>query len=63
MALQYACRMGFKVVAVGGGEDIAREGAIELGAHLHVDTGQDNAAARLKRLGGAAAVTATGAGE
>jgi alcohol dehydrogenase len=37
MALQYARRMGFKVVAVGRGSDIAQD-ALALGAHVYIDT-------------------------
>ncbi|WP_338662449.1 alcohol dehydrogenase [Pararoseomonas sp. SCSIO 73927] len=58
MALQYARRMGFRVVAVGRGPDIA-EDALRLGAHLYVDTRQEDAAARLKSLGGAKAILTT----
>src|SRR5918993_1002829 len=40
MALQYARRMGFRVVAIGRGSDIATE-ALALGAHAYIDTGHD----------------------
>lgn len=55
MALQFARRMGFKVVAIGRGQDIA-EDALRLGAHLYLDTHVDDAAARLKSMGGAQAI-------
>ena len=55
MALQYARRMGFKVIAIGRGRDIA-EDALTLGAHLYNDTRGEDAAARLKSMGGARAI-------
>lgn len=58
MALQYARRMGFKVAAVGRGQDIA-ENALELGAHVYIDTNKDDAAEILQRMGGATALIAT----
>lgn len=58
MALQYARRMGFKVAAVGRGRDIA-EDALTLGAHVYIDAATEDAAGRLKALGGAKAILAT----
>lgn len=58
MALQYARRMGFKVVAVGRGGDIAPD-ALRLGAHVYIDNDAEDAAARLKALGGAQAIVTT----
>jgi alcohol dehydrogenase len=58
MALQYARRMGFKVVAVGRGAAIAQD-AMALGAHIYVDTEHEDAAAVLRTLGGAQAIVAT----
>ncbi|ABM41592.1 MULTISPECIES: alcohol dehydrogenase [Pseudomonadota] len=55
MALQYARRMGFKVIAIGRGSDIAQD-ALKLGAHLYIDTNEEDATARLKSLGGAQAI-------
>lgn len=55
MAVQYARRMGFHVVAVGRGSDIAQD-ALELGAHIYIDSAREDAAARLLSLGGARAV-------
>lgn len=55
MALQYARRMGFKVAAIGRGQDIAAD-ALALGAHVYIDTHQEDAADALKRLGGAMAI-------
>jgi len=58
MALQYARKMGFKVAAIGRGQDIAEE-ALQLGAHLYIDTRTEDAAARLTSLGGANAIITT----
>lgn len=58
MALQYARKMGFKVVAVGRGSDIAKD-ALELGAHIYIDNSQEDAVARLQSMGGAQAMIAT----
>ncbi|PVX61325.1 alcohol dehydrogenase [Paraburkholderia unamae] len=58
MALQYARRMGFEVVAIGRGDDIAAD-ALALGAHHYLDTARDDAAARLTQMGGAQAIVAT----
>jgi len=55
MALQYARRMGFKVIAIGRGRDIAQD-ALKLGAHLYIDTNEEDAAVQLKSLGGAQAI-------
>lgn len=40
MAVQYARNMGFKVVAVGRGDDIAQD-ALALGAHIYIDTNKE----------------------
>ena len=58
MAVQYARRMGFRVVAVGRGSDIAAD-ALALGAHVYIDSVAEDAAGRLRQLGGAQAVVAT----
>jgi alcohol dehydrogenase len=58
MALQYARRMGFRVVAIGRGGDIAQD-ALALGAHRYVDLHNEDAVATLKGLGGAKALIAT----
>lgn len=55
LAVQYARRMGFRVIALGRGSDIASD-ALELGAHRYVDILQEDAAAVLSDLGGAAAI-------
>jgi len=58
MALQYARHMGFRVVALGRGCDIAQD-ALALGAHLYVDTDREDAVRALERLGGARAIVTT----
>jgi alcohol dehydrogenase len=58
MAVQYAHRMGFRVAAIGRGQDIAAD-ARQLGAHLYIDADAENAAERLERMGGAKAIVAT----
>lgn len=58
MALQYARRMGFKVVAVGRGQEIA-EDALKLGAHGYIDTYSEDTGDRLKSMGGAQAIITT----
>ncbi|HQA68303.1 MAG TPA: alcohol dehydrogenase [Aggregatilineales bacterium] len=58
MALQYARKMGFKVVAIGRGEGIA-SAAIRLGAHIYLDTDVDDVSARLRSMGGAKAILTT----
>ncbi len=58
MALQYARRMGFRVAAIGRGQDIAQD-ALDLGAHVYIDSAQGDASAALKQMGGAAAIIAT----
>jgi len=58
MAVQYARRMGFKVVAVGRGSDIA-EDARALGAHVYIDANEEDAAQKLKNMGGAQAIVTT----
>lgn len=58
MALQYARKMGFRVAAIGRGQEIA-EDALRLGAHLYIDTHVESAADRLRGMGGAKAIIAT----
>lgn len=63
LALQYARKMGFKVVALGRGSDIAAD-AHALGAHEYIDGDAEDAAGRLREMGGAqlVVVTATDSG-
>lgn len=58
IAIQYARRMGFEVVALGRGEAIA-EDVIALGAHHYVDCNEAFAATKLQELGGAVAIIST----
>jgi alcohol dehydrogenase len=58
LALQYARKMGLKVVAVGRGADIA-EDVKRLGAHFYVDTNNDDPVARLQAMGGAQLILTT----
>lgn len=58
MALQYARKMGFKVIAIGRGTDIAEDVAA-LGAHLYLNTDIVDAASELQQMGGVQAIVAT----
>lgn len=58
MALQYARHMGFRVIALGRGDEIAKA-ALALGAHRYIDTQQEDAVAILRSLGGAQALIST----
>lgn len=58
MALQYARRMGFRVVAIGRGSDIAAD-TLALGAHVYIDIHEEDAVAQLKSMGGAQAIVST----
>ncbi len=58
LAIQYAAKMGFRVVALSSGAD-KEELARQLGAHEYVDTAKVSAAEGLQKLGGADLVLAT----
>ncbi len=58
MALQFARRMGFRVIAIGRGNDISKD-ALSLGAHLYIDTNEEDAAAKLRSMGGVQAIITT----
>jgi alcohol dehydrogenase len=58
MAVQYARRMGFRVVAIGRGADIEAD-VLELGAHRYVDTQAEDAAKTLIGMGSAKVIIAT----
>jgi propanol-preferring alcohol dehydrogenase len=60
LAVQYARRMGFRVVAIARGPEKASL-ARELGAHIYVDSEGQDAVAELTSLGGARLVLATAA--
>ena len=55
LALQYARKMGFRVVAIGRGADIADD-ALSLGAHIYIDSKKEDPVAHLQGLGGAKAI-------
>lgn len=58
MAIQYARRMGFKVVAIGRGS--AKEQDVQaLGAHVYLDSEKADPASELKVMGGARAIVTT----
>ncbi|KAK7418909.1 hypothetical protein QQX98_003612 [Neonectria punicea] len=58
LAVQFANRMGFKVVALSSG-DSKRDFAKQLGAHQYIDTSTEDPIAALTALGGAAIIVAT----
>jgi len=58
LAIQYANKMGFKVVALSSGDDKAAL-AKELGAHVYINTSSQDPAAELQKLGGARLIIAT----
>lgn len=58
MAVQYARRMGFRVAAIGRGQDIAQD-ALDLGAHVYIDGNEVDAVEALNGMGGANAIIAT----
>ena len=58
LGIQYARRMGFRTVAIGLGRE-SEKLAKQLGAHEYVDSGAEDSGAKLRALGGAAAILAT----
>lgn len=58
LAVQYASKMGYKVVALSSG-DKKRAFAKELGAHEFIDTSKDDPSKKLMEMGGAALIVAT----
>jgi len=58
LALQFANKMGFKVVAISSGSD-KKEMSLKLGAHIYVDSSKENAVQVLRSLGGAKVIVAT----
>ncbi|HTR51186.1 MAG TPA: alcohol dehydrogenase [Kofleriaceae bacterium] len=58
LGIQFAAKAGYKVAAVGRGADTAPL-AMQLGAHVYLDTQTTNAARALQELGGAQAILAT----
>src|SRR6266436_6078032 len=58
LGIQFARHMGFRTAAIGRGrgkEKLAKD----LGAHVYIDTAVDDAAATLRRMGGARAILTT----
>ncbi|HEY2497807.1 MAG TPA: alcohol dehydrogenase [Candidatus Angelobacter sp.] len=58
LGVQYARKMGFRTVAIGGGPD-KQHLAAKLGAHVYIDAKSEDAAAALQKLGGADVILAT----
>ena len=58
LALQYANKMGYKVVALSS-SSAKEKFAKELGAHVYVDGSKENHAEALTKLGGAAMIVST----
>lgn len=58
LAVQFASRMGYEVVALSSGSD-KKEFATRLGAHHYVDTSSEDPVKALMRLGGAAMICST----
>ena len=58
LGVQYARKMGFRTVAIGGGPD-KEHLATKLGAHVYIDAKAEDAAAALQKLGGANVILAT----
>src|SRR6267154_1011231 len=58
LGIQFARHMGFRTAAIGRGREKEKL-AKDLGAHVYIDTAVDDAAATLRRMGGARAILAT----
>ncbi|KAM6525757.1 hypothetical protein FALCPG4_011292 [Fusarium falciforme] len=58
MAIQYARKMGYKVAVVSSSAS-KKDLALQLGAHVYIDTSSEDAVKKLQELGGAALVLAT----
>jgi D-arabinose 1-dehydrogenase-like Zn-dependent alcohol dehydrogenase len=58
LAVQFAAKMGFRTVAIARGQDKA-DLARDLGAHVYIDSGMQDAAKELAALGGAKAILTT----
>jgi D-arabinose 1-dehydrogenase-like Zn-dependent alcohol dehydrogenase len=58
LGIQFARHMGFRTAAIGRGSEKEKL-AKDLGAHIYIDTAVDDAAAALRRMGGARAILAT----
>jgi D-arabinose 1-dehydrogenase-like Zn-dependent alcohol dehydrogenase len=58
LGIQFAQKFGYRVAAIGRGPENAAL-AKKLGAHIYIDSAATNAAAELKKLGGARVILAT----
>lgn len=58
LALQYANKMGYRVVALSSGSD-KKDFATQLGAHHYIDSGKEDPVQALQKLGGADMIVAT----
>src|SRR5579863_6049524 len=58
LGVQFARKMGFRTVAIGGGPD-KEHLAQKLGAHIYIDAKSEDAATALQKLGGADVILAT----
>lgn len=58
LAVQYASKMGYKVVAMSRGSD-KKDFAKKLGAHEYIDTSNEDVVAALQKMGGADMIVAT----
>ena len=58
LGLQYAARLGYRVVAIARGQEKERL-ALELGASHYIDSAAQDPGAELRKLGGADAIVAT----
>ena len=58
LAVQYAAKSGYRTVAIARGQDKAPL-AKQLGAHIYIDSTQQDPAAELQKLGGATVILST----
>jgi len=58
LAVQYAAAMGFRTVAISSGA-AKKDLAIQLGAHIYLDTSKDDVNKELLKLGGAKLIVST----
>ena len=58
LGVQFARKMGFRTIAIGGGPD-KEHLAAKLGAYIYIDSKAEDAAAALQKLGGADVILAT----
>lgn len=58
LAIQFAAKMGYDVVAIGRGEQ-KRSTALDLGAHAYIDSDAQSAGDALREMGGASLIVST----